>query len=291
MCNIMKNSSKHHFLPQFYLKGFTNKEGQFRIFNIKNQKPKQNGKLFYPSSHFYKINSNTINFETGESDFIEKLYEQIDCEIAKIILKIRCGNQESRFNVSEVEMPQLNNFASQIFWRNPINEKNLRNYINTYSLNELGLKIVNSDGTLNIELSEQFKNESEFYKSYRFLNSMLDPIRGFNCRTQYHIFERPSNLPSILSDNPIIFKNMESIKVYEDDYILPLSNRRIFAKSNLNKKFNHQLHHLIDLIQIKQSENYFAYTDLEYIKYLKNIDNKINLTLEDCKLRLFESLK
>lgn len=287
----MKISRKHHFLPQFYLKGFTNNDGQFRIFNVKNHQSKQKGKLFYPSSHFYKTNSNTINFETGESDFIEKLYEKIDCDIAKIILKIRNGNAENRFNVSESDMPQLNNFASQIFWRNPANEKKLLDYINSYSLKELGLKIINSDGTQNIELSEQFKNEPEFYKSYRLLNSLIDPIRGFECRTQYHIFKRTDSLPTILSDNPIIFKNMESIKVYEDDYIIPLSNERIFIKRNLTKNFNHQLHYLIDLIQIKQSESYFAYTDLEYIKHLQYLDSENNFSLEKYKSILFESLK
>lgn len=287
----MNISRKHHFLPQFYLKGFTNEKGQFRIFDVKNQQPKQNGKLFYPSSHFYKINANTINYETGECDSIEKLYEQIDFNIAKIISNVRCGNQENRFNVSELEMPQINNFASQIFWRNPTNEPKLRNYINTNSLNELGLKIINSDGTINIELSEQFKNEPEFYKSYRFFNALFDPIRGINCRTQYHIFERPTNLPSILSDNPVIFQKIESIKVYEDDYILPLSNERIFIKRNLSKVFPLDLHYLIDLIQIKQSQNYFAYTDLEYVMYLESLHKENNFTLEKYKTLLFENLE
>lgn len=285
----MNKSSKHHFLPEFYLKGFTDNNGEFKIFDTK-YGPKKNGKTFSPKSHFYTIKLNTINFEKKESDFIEALFGEIDSKTAKIILKIRNGNTKNRFSVNELDMPQINNFASQIFWRNPCNEKQLKYFIECHSLNELGLKIINSDGTHNIEISEDFKKEPEFYKIYRLYNSLMDAHRGFNCRTRYHIFIRPNNLPTVLSDNPIIFKNTESIKVYEDDYILPISNERIFIKKNLNKEFNHNLHHLIDLIQIKQSKNYFAYNNLEYINDLKNLDKKNNFTLEEYKSLLFDSL-
>ena len=286
----MKASSIHHFLPEFYLKGFTNQDGQFKIFDVNTKKPKKNGKSFYPRSHFYIKNSNTVYFESGEDDFIEKLYTRIDNNSAKIITKIKEGNPENRFNVNEEVMPELNNFASQIFWRNPANENKLLDYINNHSLHQLGLKIISSDGTHNVELSEQFKNESEFYKIYRIYNSMLDSLRGFNCRTSYHIFRRPVILPSILSDNPIIFENIKNIKVYEDDYLLPLTKERLFVKKNLTEKFNNELYYIIDLIQIKQSKLYFAYTDIEYVEYLYQLDEIYSLSLQEYKKYIFENL-
>lgn len=287
----MNQSHKHHFLPKFYLKGFTNINGQFSIFNIKNNCPKQNGKSFYPSSHFFEINANTIDFHIEQSDFIEKIYVEIENKVAKIISLICKGDNSNRFNVSEEEMPHLNNFVSQIYWRNPSNEIELKNYISKHSLRQLGLKIIDEKGKYNSELSEQFKNEPEFYKSYKLYTSFLDSLRGLNCRKQYHIFERPKNLPVILSDNPIIFPSKENIRVYEDDYIFPLSKNRTFIKRNLTERFNNELYLLIDLIQIKQSKKYFAYTDLNYVKFLESFDYDNNLTIEEYKAILFETLQ
>ena len=286
----MNQSVKHHFLPVFYLKGFASENEKFKIFNVKTKKFKQKGKLFSPSSHFYILKDNTITTDFGEDDFMENLYEKIDNSFAKILYTINNNNYEHRFGINEDDMPYINNLVSQIYWRSPFNKNILQDYIKKYKLKQLGLKIVDEFGNHNEELSEKFKNEAEFYKAYKLHNSLLDSIRGFNCRTQYHIFARPKELPSICSDFPIIFKKNNLIKVYEDDYIFPLSQNRIFVKRNLTQRFNHQLHYLIDLISLKQSINYVATSDESYIDFLIKLDNENNCTLEEYKKNLFNEL-
>ena len=286
----MNQSQKHHFLPIFYLKGFTDENEQFKIFNLTSKKFKQKGKCFSPSSHFYILKDNTISTDLGESDFMEKLYEKIDNDFAKILHKIKTNSYDNRFGVDENDMPYINNFVSQIYWRSPFSKNIIQDYIKKYNLKELGLKIIDEQGNYNEELSERFKNEPEFYRAYKLYNSLLDSIRGFNCRTQYHIFGRPQELPSICSDFPIIFKKTNNIKVYEDDYIFPLSKERVFVKKNLSQKFNHQLHHLIDLILFKQSVNYFATSNKEYVDFLIELDKKNNYTLEEYKVILFNEM-
>lgn len=219
----MSQSQKHHFLPVFYLKGFTNENEQFKIFNIKTKNFKQKGKLFYPASHFYILKDNTITTDFGESDFMEKLYEKVDSSFAKILQAINTNSYENRFGVSEKDMPYINNFVSQIYWRSPYCKQILKDYIERHTHKQLGFKINNQDGIYNEKLSTDLKNIPEFYKAYKLYNSLLDPIRGLNCDIQYHIFGRPKELPSICSDFPIIFKTTNNIKVYEDDYIFPLS--------------------------------------------------------------------
>lgn len=286
----MNQSQKHHSLPVFYLKGFTEKNGQFKIFNVQRKEFKQKGKYFSPSTHFYILKDNTITTDFGEDDFMEKLYEKIDNNFAKILQIINANNYENKFGVNENDMPYINNFVSQIYWRSPFNKNIIQDYIKKYKLKELGLKIVDNQGNHNEELSERFKNEPEFYKTYKLYNSLLDSIRGSNCRTQYHIFGRPKELPSICSDFPIIFNKNSAIKVYEDDYIFPLSQNRIFVKRNLTQKFNHQLHYLIDLISLKQSINYVATSDESYIDFLIKLDKENNCTIEEYKENLFNEL-
>lgn len=287
---FMNQSKNHHFLPIFYLKGFTEKNGQFKIFDVQRQEFKKKGKYFPPSSHFYIPQDNTIRTDFGENDFIEKLYGKVDNSFSKILQVINSNNHENRFGVSEKEMSYINNFVSQIYWRSPYNKNTLQDYIKKYDLKQLGLKILNKDGTHNEELSERFKNEPEFYKAYKLYNSLLDSIRGFNCNKQYHIFGRPKELPSICSDYPIIFNKTDNFRVYEDDYIFPLSKERIFVKKDLSKKFNHQLHHLIDLILLKQSVNYFATSNEEYVEFLIGLDHKKNYTIEEYKEILFNEM-
>jgi len=286
----MNQSQKHHFLPVFYLKGFTGNNGQFKIFDIEKQDFKKKGKYFSPSSHFYRSKDNTIIGDFGESDFMEKLYEKVDNRFAKILNIINKNSHKNRFGVSEKDMPLINNFVSQIYWRSPYTKEILKDYINIHSNKQLGFNINNQDGSYNEKLSMELKNIPEFYKVYKFYNSLLDSIRGFNCDTQYHIFDRPKELPSICSDFPIIFEENNPTKVYEDDYIFPLSQNRIFVRRNLTQRFNHQLHYLIDLISLKQSVDYVATSDKGYIDYLLKLDNENNCTIEEYKENLFKQL-
>ncbi len=145
----MNQSQKHHFLPVFYIKGFTNENEEFKIFNVKSKNFKQKGKYFYPSSHFYILKDNTITTDYGESDFMEKLYEKIDNDFAQILHKIKTNNYDHRFGVDESYMPYINNFVSQIYWRSPFNKKIIQDYIKKFKLKELGIKIVDGKGNYN----------------------------------------------------------------------------------------------------------------------------------------------
>ena len=69
-------TQKHHFIPIFYLKNFTNGQNSFHIYLIKEGKFKQSGKLFHPSSHFYEKHDNTISIKETKSDFLETNYYQ-----------------------------------------------------------------------------------------------------------------------------------------------------------------------------------------------------------------------
>lgn len=73
----MNQSQKHHSLPVFYLKGFTEKNGQFKIFNVQRKEFKQKGKYFSPSTHFYILKDNTITTDFGEDDFMENYMKKL----------------------------------------------------------------------------------------------------------------------------------------------------------------------------------------------------------------------
>ena len=60
------DSHEHHFLPIFYLEGFTNDENKFYIYLKDQNRFKKNKKLFSPASHFWIRDDNTMNFKVNK---------------------------------------------------------------------------------------------------------------------------------------------------------------------------------------------------------------------------------
>jgi len=283
-------SKKHHYLPVFYLKGFTNDSGRLKIYNVEKKIFVQNGKDFFPTSYFYEENSNTIFSENGDSDFVESSYSDFDNETAKIITKINNSNYTENYNIHDGDMPRLNHFVSLIYWRLPHRKQELKNIVDNNELINLGLSVQNSDGTINQKSSEKLKNHPEFLKSFKFFNSLADSVRGIHCRTPYTIFNRHQELPFICSDNPVIFEK-DLPNVFEDDYIFPLSGTRIFVKSNRKEPFDYYLWLLVDVLIYKLAVKYVSCTHTEYIEMLENHFQKYNMTILEFKIEVFKRLK
>jgi hypothetical protein len=70
-----KPSKKHHYLPRYYLKGFTDKEGSFFVYD------KHADKIFptSPDTAFFENDLNTVILPDGSSsDFLERFYTEIE---------------------------------------------------------------------------------------------------------------------------------------------------------------------------------------------------------------------
>ena len=81
----MKETSwRHHYIPQFYLKGFLNENGKFKIYNIIDEIFIQKGKDFSPKSYFFEKDANTVVIGNEKDDFLESLYSQTDNSNSKL---------------------------------------------------------------------------------------------------------------------------------------------------------------------------------------------------------------
>ncbi|MET2984822.1 DUF4238 domain-containing protein [Aureibaculum conchae] len=289
----MNNTSwRHHYLPVFYLKGFTKESNKFKIYNVQEKRFIKNGKEFSPQSYFFEENANTIYFKGQKSDFLEtEHYAYFDNNISDLIDKINSSDNTSRFNVDEDDMPALNHFVSLMYWRLPHREDELKLLINNNDLNSLGLAIKNSSGSRDKKREEEFKNSEPFIKSYKYYNSIMDSIRGLNCRTPYTILENTNMFPYLCSDNPVIFEKESSLKVYEDDYIFPLSGTRLFIRSNKRDNFPIFLRLMVDTLVFKQAVKYVSCTDEKYIEMLDNNFEKYNVSIEEFKNYIFNKLR
>jgi hypothetical protein len=289
----MKNQSwRHHYLPVFYLKGFTKESNKFKIFNVQDKRFIKSGKEFSPESYFFEKEGNTIKFKGLNYDFLEsECYSPFDNRIAKLVEKVNSSSNDNRFNVDEDDMPVINHFVSLMYWRLPHRKKELKNIVENTDLNTLGLAIKDSNGEKSEQSEEEFKNSESFLQVYKYYNPLMDSLRGFACRTPYTILETTDEFPYLCSDNPVIFEKEKFPKVYEDDYLLPLSGNKLFIKANKGESSPPYLRFMVDTLVYKQAVKYVSCTDERYIDRIENNFEKSNITVSDLRSDIFNILK
>ena len=54
MENLNQISWRHHYIPQFYLNGFTSSKGKFKIFDVEKRSLVRSGKDFSTRSFFFE---------------------------------------------------------------------------------------------------------------------------------------------------------------------------------------------------------------------------------------------
>ena len=128
----MSISSRHHYIPIFFLKGFTNDRGEFFVFD--KQRDMLLNKPFRPKSYFYEQNRNTLNIEGEETDFIEKIYSKIDTLCASTFNKLQNPIRE-KLNYSDLW--KIITFINVLNWRTPHIDKHFKTYLE--SLNSFSL--------------------------------------------------------------------------------------------------------------------------------------------------------
>ena len=68
-------SKRHHYLPRHYLRGFTNSEGIYFVYD----KEEKNIFVGSPDNTFFENNLNIATFPKGDSsDFLEDMYTEIE---------------------------------------------------------------------------------------------------------------------------------------------------------------------------------------------------------------------
>lgn len=294
----MQNRSwRHHYLPVFYLEGFTNEKNKFKIYDVVNKTFIKNGKEFSPNSYFFEIDGNTITKNNIQDDFLEKrFFSEMDNKIALIIQKINHPDSsiENRFQVDENHMPALNHFVSLMYWRLPHNKEEIDRILDNNDLIDFGLSVKNKDDERDeqcIELEKRMKNDTEFRKGFKFYMSLIDSVKGYTYRTPYTILPSPKGLPALCSDNPIIFRKEKSPDVFKDDYIMPISRDKIFFRKKDGKPLNmFQFKIMTDSLLLKQAIKYVSCTDEKYIKMLDHYFSKNFNSTQDLREKIFQML-
>lgn len=292
----MNNLSwRHHYIPEFYLKGFANLNGSFKIYDIEKHSFKKNGKDYSPESHFFEKNGNTLFANDGADDFIEtKFYSQTDNRIAELFNKIKKSDADERFGLSEEDMPILQHFVSIMFWRIPSNYEQIKYLFKTKDLKEFGLSIKSRETGKEVydeSFENKLRNDPNIFKAMKHMLPYITFPRLFDCSTPLTIQTFPEQLPAICSDNPLIFEKSDFPDLYFDDFIFPMSHKHVLIRG---KKIRDDVYTTIkvkiDLILLKQAKKYVSCTDQLYVELLNKLFNENYKSIDELKSEVFKEL-
>ena len=283
MGNSNNISWRHHYIPQFYLNGFTSDEGKFKIYDVEKKSIVKSGQNFSTRAYFFEKNSNTVSNEIGTDDFIESAYKEMDDKVAKVFERINNPSTENKCNLTDDDIALLQYFVGLMYWRIPSNYQEIREIVNKKELKTLGLKIYDS----NIE--QRLKNDENFVKVMKFWFPNISFPELFSCKTPLHVVSFPKGLPSICSDNPIICRNPETFRVYNDDFIFPLNSDTLFIRGNERAECMTTVKVEIDLLIYKQAKKYVSCTDIRYLEMLDGLYEKYN-DLDYIRASIFNQL-
>lgn len=291
----MNTSRRHHFIPKFYLKHFTDEDGMFYIYDVKNNVFKNNGKKFAPRTHFYETNSNTVSFGGELSSFIEESYGSYDCDVAEIYRKIT--DRSGDFDLTSHEWTLLQYFINILYWRNPSNRKQLEDRIQQANcLKDLHLRLLDAKGgrpvskEMQTEFLGKLKDDPDFVKYQKLIVPAFTYQEIFTKENDYaHIFRFPFNLPKLVSDNPIIYRYPGKISLHIDEMIFPLTPTQILIRNRFDSLTIHSVVRIyIDMLLLMQAKEYVACTDPSYPISLKEQFHHRFTSVDELRQTLFK---
>ena len=270
---MKKPSKKHHYLPEHYLKGFTDEKGAFFVYD------KKEDRIFSssPQATFFEKNLNTVVFSKGNtSDFLETLYTHVENEIWSFFDEIR--NTQSTDNISKLHKMHLYLFLLFLHWRLPSNinfaeklsekvfkENDILDYF--FLENKSGEK-VSDEGVDMIRKSEPFKKAvkllapfAPFYKNKNW-GTTLDNWR--------FLYTRYSESWYFVGDNPLITEGKDDHDPVNclNEFVLPISGRILLVNTNppIKSGFPPDLILLVNTAIIEKSNRFIAFPREDFLR-------------------------
>ena len=218
----------------------------------------------------------------------------MDNLVSIVFDKIRNAKNNSKFGLTDNDMPILQYFVGTLFWRNPKNYDKIKRIVAEGDLKSFGVKVINKAEKADEvkEFEENLRNDPNFIKRMKSWIPNVTYLNILDTRTPLTIQSFPKGLPGLCSDYPLIFRNIDNPDVYRDDFIFPLTNDLLFIRANKINNIMSDIKIEIDLIILKQAMKYVSCTNPIYIfmldKIFKENYNNINDLIEQVFRRLID---
>ncbi|HMK24878.1 MAG TPA: DUF4238 domain-containing protein [Chitinophagaceae bacterium] len=274
-------SKKHHYIPIFYLKGFTDDNDQFYVYDKKLDKIWQSS----PDNSFFEKHRNTaadknvITDEIIKTDFPEYLLSVHDAKAAPAIDAIRKSTKDDQDVLTIERLYQIRHFIFSLFWRSPANDEFRNDFIKKNSFRSMGLRYVDkATGMPNLEAEDMMFSSDLFRKMYPWILPLItfensgDFKNNFSdWKLLYH--KDPVHL---VTDNPIIHPPIKDFSCLHRNVIFHISSTRTIVSTD--KIIPHILPSVfslrIDLLLFIRAHRFVASANRFYLEWIINHTKK-----------------
>ncbi|WP_040252070.1 DUF4238 domain-containing protein [Psychroserpens mesophilus] len=253
-------SKRHHYIPKFLIKGFTDENNLLYIYDKK--KDKILSKQRSPKSIFFENFRNTIKIdESNSNSIIEDLwFQKLDDELSKNVQKL----QTEKLNTdlfNDDNIAQLQFFIINLFWRIPKTDFAAKDLIQRAELRTEGID------------SETVRNDKNWNKILRtgLYKETIDQMRNSSTKPK-NIYPKIAEFEKdifVLGDFPFVFRNRlgKFTDLVEDDYFIALTSKRILSSSRKElQSFDFQMFLPYNAAIIEESQNYVVSNNLKILE-------------------------
>lgn len=255
-----KLSTRHHYIPQFLIKGFTNDENLLFVYD------KQKDKIFpeprSPKSIFFENGRNTVSFPDSRksSHWEDDFFQKLDNENSLAVRKLQIDEVKNIDLGDEIFSGNFLFFLINLFWRLPITDFAFEDLMER-------VKIESKD----ID-SEELRKEDWYRKSLRanLFSHTINEIGATKPPTKecYQKLSEFENDVFVLGDFPILYKSVP--KLFSDlgymDFLFAVSSKRIFSQTlEPIKNFTTKNATLFNVYIVEQSVKYVVSRNYELL--------------------------
>ncbi len=269
-------SFSHHYIPQFYLKGFCRSDGTFDVYDKRYGEFKKAPQS--PATVFFEKGKNTINFRGQPTDSIEKLYSGLESSFSQLFNQIRTGGISSDTLLNPEGVYHLKLHMAIQFWRLPCFDEFADQFLRTRTLTEIEYFCTVTKPPLPSQMAFELIQSDAGFRHY--FRSFFLPLCTFDLnRTIPNAMkwivldvEKPSEWSNHLCcDAPFIFGSPEDLSQFSGPFIFPLSNSKLLVskpQTNTASSFDPIMSTKISMLLYLQARRYVATSNICYLEKL-----------------------
>jgi Protein of unknown function (DUF4238) len=264
----MGTSRRHHYIPKFYLDGFTNGKTYY-LFDKKTEKIN----ISSPINSYNERDRNAGYIKDEKSVLLEDMYSFMEGQVSPHFELIRNAKNLSELN--EDILHSLQRFIAFMYWRVPQHDEEVEELINKMTFEDIGIDLVDKQGKSGLitELETQFKSVDLFRKMYRLFLPILSLRKPFN-RTifeNWRFYDRP-NVNQFISDNPVVIKEFKDHGSLTEEFIFPISGNKFIVSTFFNKPVSLPpiFAMKFDMLLLQQASRFVSCNSKQYLEILIN---------------------
>ena len=277
-----KLSKRHHYIPQYYLRGFTNSDKKFYLYEV--QKDKIDKNPHSTNSVFFEKNRNTIRYKGMVSDVIEQEYARLDTTFSHLFKEIENGVAEDELFAPNI-LIAIKQFFALFLCRLPIIDRDIGFILDKLDFSKTrNIITVNGVNSLSQEKTKKMLAEDKDFRY--FFRCFILPILIFDYMSKdngrWYLFQmKDARQKHLCCDIPILIKNDDLLKLlsFDTDFIFPISKSKLLVhsmkKDICKEKISPLFYVKVDLLLFWKAQKYVVCPDEEYLKDIQGLKKKV----------------